>query len=260
FSRLKLHSACVSLLGDDHLKAYIISDLTADGVDTSLLNHFPGELTDYSVILVASDGGRTIITNRGSTCLESKNIDWDKIKGTSWFYISSLEGNIGLLEELVGFAHENNIKVALNPGNRELSQPSSLIPLLSYVDFLLLNRTESEGLTLLSADTPKFWEKLKSFGTPIIAVTNGRDGAHVLFDGQKFYSPIINTNPVDETGAGDSFGSAFVAALIHGLDPQLALQWGIHNSASVVSSLGAKIGLLTFDTMNLNLKDYAAKT
>jgi ribokinase len=244
FSRLGLKSTCLSLLGTDPLSLYIVNDLKANNVDTTLLVQLNQESTDYSIILIASDGTRSIITNRGSTRLESTQINWDKLINTDWFYITSLEGNLELLEMLIGFANEHSIKISLNPGNRELADPGRLIPLLSHINFLLLNRTESETLVGSEINQPNYWEKLLSFGAPIVAVTNGREGAYILTPTDKLFSPVINTKPVDETGAGDSFGSAFVSGLIHHLLPSDALFWGIKNSASVVASLGAKTGLL----------------
>jgi sugar/nucleoside kinase (ribokinase family) len=87
-------------------------------------------------------------------------------------------------------------------------------------------------------------DRLKSF-SPLVAVTNGHLGAKIISSESTYYSPIINTNPVDETGAGDAFGSAFVAALIYNYSLPEALDWAIKNSASVVSALGAKSGILT---------------
>lgn len=247
FSRLGLKAACISLIGDDHLSNYIFDDLKKESVSTNLLIKNKGDSTDFSVILVAPDGGRSILTNRGSTRLEEKYLNWNKIPKTKWFYISSLEGNLDLLEKIIGYAKENNIKIALNPGNRELSQRKKLLPLLKLVDFLLLNKTESETLTELDINDKKFWDKLVSLSPSIISVTNGRDGAYVFTNGKHYYSPIINTKPIDETGAGDSFGSTFVSALIYNLSPEDALHWAIKNSASVVSSIGAKTSLLTIE-------------
>jgi sugar/nucleoside kinase (ribokinase family) len=244
FCRLCLKSACVSLLGHDPLSLYIINDLNKYQVNSDLLIRLDKESTDYSVILIATDGSRSIVSNRGATRLETTQINWDKLIDTDWFYITSLEGNLDLLEMLIGFANEHSIKIALNPGNRELSELPRLIPLLSHVDFLLLNRNESETLSGIELDKPNYWEKLLSFGSRITAVTNGRDGAYVLTPAEKLFSPIINTLPVDETGAGDAFGSAFVSGLIHHLSLADSLFWGIKNSASVVSTLGAKSGLL----------------
>ena len=246
FSRLGLKTGVLALIGDDFLSDFIITNLKDENIDTNLMIRTPNSSADFSVILVANDGGRSIITNRGSTRLEINNIEWEKLFNTQWFYISSLEGNMELLEQLIGYASEHQIKVSLNPGNRELLDSKRLIPLLSHIDLLLLNTVESELLTGIKVNSDNYWEKLKSYGSKIVAVTDGRNGAYIQTLDEKLYSPIINTHPVDETGAGDSFGSAFVAALINKLTPQEALFWGIKNSASVVSKMGSKAGLLNF--------------
>lgn len=244
FSRLGLKSACLSLLGDDPLSKYITADLSQDKVDTSLLFTEKKSPTDFSIILVASDGGRTIFTARGDSRLENKHFHWSKLK-TKWLYITSLEGNLSLLEKIIGFAKEKNIKISLNPGNRELKQLRILRPLLKHIDFLLLNKTEAQELVGSDYSDHLFWQKLKQVGSQIIAVTKGREGAHILSPSGDYFSPIINTKPIDETGAGDAFGSTFVASLIHGRSVPDSLHWGVKNSASVVSYLGAKPGLLT---------------
>ena len=126
-----------------------------------------------------------------------------------------------------------------------MSRRRQLTSLLKYVDFLLLNRTEAETLLDLSFSDAEFFNQLHYLKSPLIAVTDGRNGAYLINDHRQYFSPIISTIPVDETGAGDSFGSAFVAATIYQKSPQEALFWAIKNSASVVTRLGAKAGLLT---------------
>lgn len=246
FSRLGLKSSCVSLIGNDPLSLIVVNELKANHVDPSLIIQ-DNSPTDFSVVLVGQDGSRSILTNRGPSALSETTMPWDRISQTEWLYVTSLEGNLNLLEQIIGFAQERSIKVALNPGNRELADPSHLIPLLSRIDFLLLNKTESETLVGISTSDDKFWDKLISFGSKVSAVTNGREGAYILSSSGKLFSPIINTRPVDETGAGDSFGSAFVAGQFYHLSLQDSLFWGIKNSASVVSFLGAKPGLLTLE-------------
>lgn len=243
FSRLGLNTIPISLLGSDHLSNYVIDDLKKDKISPNLLIRPKSESTDFSVIFVDKVGGRSIFTNRGNSSLSIDIIPWTKIKKTKWFYITSLEGNLDLLETIIGFASENNIKIAINPGNREISKPQRLLSLLKHCHYLLLNKTESETLSNASSKTASFWSfYLKT--CPIVAITNGREGAHILTSDKHLFSPILNTNPIDETGAGDAFGSASLSAIALGYNHQTALEWGIKNSASVVSYLGAKPGIL----------------
>ena len=244
FNRLGFTSAPISLIGQDEFGQLVLSDLKKYSIPTDFLTSATNDSTDYSVILVGPDGGRTVLVNRGHGRLDSPNIPWDKLK-TKHFYITSLEGNIDLLEQILGFSQENNITVTFNPGNLELSQSAKLWPLLAYVDILLVNQIEAELLTGLTFNTPEFWQKIEKTLSKTVAVTNGRDGAYILSSGQSLYSPIINTNPVDETGAGDSFGCALAAGILSGCDLTTSLSWAMHNAASVVGALGAKDGLLT---------------
>ncbi|MFA6602707.1 MAG: carbohydrate kinase family protein [Candidatus Shapirobacteria bacterium] len=258
FSRLGINSICLSPYPNNSFAEFVKSTLRSEKVN---INHlYPSSEADFSVILVAPDGGRTVVTWRGNQTPTATKIPWSKLIGASWFYITSLEGNFSLLEKVIGFCRENKIKIALNPGHRELAMRQNLLPLLPYVDFLLVNRTESETLTNLSFSNPKFFSSLLSLKVPIIALTNGRLGAHILTSESTLFSPIKNIKPVDETGAGDAFGSTFVAALNFHLPLNEALSWAITNSASVVSYLGAKAGLLTLSELNQSLKSHVGKT
>jgi len=49
---------------------------------------------------------------------------------------------------------------------------------------------------------------------------------------------------IDRTGAGDAFGSAFVAAVINGKSLDEALQSGSSNATGVLGEWGANHGLL----------------
>ena len=141
------------------------------------------------------------------------------------------------------FRTRNKIKIAINPGNREIEKSQRLLSLLKHCDYLLLNRTESENLSKASTQSASFWKFYCNL-CPIVAITDGRDGAHILTKDEHLFSPILNIKPIDETGAGDAFGSASLSAIILGHDLETALQWGIKNSASVVSKMGAKNGIL----------------
>lgn len=253
FSVLGLKSACISLVGVTYLNSYIFEDLQRYQVFDKFIITDKSNATDFSIILVAPDGTRSILTYRGKSSLQEKHFKWSQLKKCKWFYISSLEGNLDLLEKIIGFAKENNIKIALNPGKRELLQPKKLIPLVKLVDFLSLNQEETEMLVDTSRLDDNFFNPIHGLKIPYVTITNGRQGAYVLSQQKQYYSPAAQSKPIDETGAGDSFGAAFVASLIYQKSPQEALYWAITNSASVVSHLGAKAGLLTLKKLENRL-------
>jgi fructokinase len=78
----------------------------------------------------------------------------------------------------------------------------------------------------------------------VIIITKGEEGA-IVSDSQYLYrAPALNVKLVDATGAGDAFGSAFVAGMIKKENILWATQLAIANSSFCVTKLGAKAGLL----------------
>jgi len=62
--------------------------------------------------------------------------------------------------------------------------------------------------------------------------------------GSIYFRPALKRKGINTTGAGDAFGSSFVAGLIKYNDIEQALKLGILNSNSVIMKIGAQEGLL----------------
>ena len=91
----------------------------------------------------------------------------------------------------------------------------------------------------------KFFKTVLHMGPSIVVVTNGRNGVYVANNDEIFFHPSLPINVINSVGAGDAFGSTFVASLATGNTIQDALRLGIINSASVLQEVGAKTGLLS---------------
>jgi sugar/nucleoside kinase (ribokinase family) len=64
-------------------------------------------------------------------------------------------------------------------------------------------------------------------------------------EGKQIFFTAQETKVVEETGAGDAFGTGLVYALMQGKEIETAIDWGKKQAAAVVSYMGAKQGLLT---------------
>ena len=93
--------------------------------------------------------------------------------------------------------------------------------------------------------TRKFFKEVLKMGPKIVVITDGANGVYVGTKDEILFHPSIKTNVVDTLGAGDSFGSCFVASLLNENTISESLRNGILNSASVIGEIGAKPGLLT---------------
>lgn len=258
FGRQGLHAIYMGKIGDDPSGRAMLDELHLEDVDTSLVKTIDDH-TGYSVILLAPDGGRTVLTYRGaSNIFHVEDFDLANMAG-EWVYISSLSGNMEVLEAIVDAAKEKNIKIAINPGKGELEHPEHLKSILHKVDILSVNKEELQAL--VQGDTNDDLVRHASDMSPITIMTDGPKGVTATDRKQIVSAGMYEDVPViDRTGAGDAFGSGFTASIARGDDLATAVKFASANSTSVVNKIGAKTGILSLDDelhdMPMDIKDF----
>lgn len=242
FAKKDLKSAIVSEMGNDPQALLIHRDLEEAQVETKYLVQEPGETTAVSVVLIAEDGGRSIMVYRGaSAMLTRRDLPLDELE-TRWVHISSLGGNLELLTTLLRWAKHKGVRVSLNPGMKEIEQRAKLLPLLDMVEILFLNKEEAGAL---------WGDGGVRVSARVVVITDGERGGEVR-EGAETYSYAGDKvkKVVDSTGAGDAFASGMVAGVLYGKTYRQAVAWGIANASSVLRHVGAKAGLLTLAQIN----------
>ena len=228
--------------GEAVLKMFDEENINTAGLATTEKYH-----TAYSVLLLAPSGERTILTYRGaSTHFRAANFDLARIEQDfDWLYVTTLNGHFAILDELFREAKKRGAKIAFNPGKGELADPGKLRPLLSDVDILIANREELKQC--FDGETLEELVRRAHNYCPVVVGTAGAAGAAAIdktsFAAVGLYDPEARV--VDRTGAGDSFGSAFVLAYARNLGIKKALVYAGANSDAVVQQIGAKTGILT---------------
>ncbi|QQR52307.1 carbohydrate kinase family protein [bacterium] len=243
FARQGFEAAFVGKIGHDPAGTEVIRTLTKEGVGLERLVKDPKKNTGYSVIMVAANGERTILSHRGASHeLKAKDIAIRTL-AADWFYISSLAGNMDLLAKLLRHANNHGIQVAIDPGNGELAQMKKLRALLPLITVLKCNAQE---LGQIFGGTNLSETVSKAHGVcPYVVGTNGPLGSYAAVAGKLYQAGMYaKVRAVDRTGAGDAFGSGLVAALAKGLSIEDALSLGSANATSVVAQVGAKAGIL----------------
>ena len=253
FARKGLKTGLIAETGKDLVAATIKEELSREGVDPSFLVEVEGEETGISSIMVATDGGRSVAVYRGaSKMLTKEDIRWDELR-PEWLYISSLGGEMALLEGLIGHAKAYGIKVAVNPGKAEIERIGEWggMKLFAGVEVLLVNREEATRLTGVDFEDGEVWKSEHCLmGPRTCVITVGKQGGKVCHEGRCYFYEALQVETVEETGAGDGFGSGLVAALMKGEDIETAIWWGKKQAASVVSYMGAKRGLLSLEELH----------
>jgi len=245
FARHGHETILIANIAKDTAGDAILRTLNKEGVDTSYINYDDHKSTGTSIILLDSRcGERTILTYRGASAKFSNfNADDLDTIHPDFLYITTMRGDIDTLEKFLKKAHEMDAKVMFNPGVKELAEAKRLTSLLKYVDILLVNKHEA-GQIVPGESLEELLYHLKNYSKTVI-ITDGAMGG-IATNGEETYRFGIyaDVKMKDATGAGDAFGSGFLAAIASGKSFRTAIAFASANSTSVVEKIGANKGIL----------------
>ena len=244
FARNNHESIFMGCISNDPAGDAIIGSLDEEGIDASYVTYTNRAHTGYSVLLLAPSGERTILTCRGASAkFELLNPDDLDTINPDWLYVTTFRGNMDMLDQFFTKAKSLGAKIMFNPGNLELQHKRKLLGLLSDVDVLLVNKQEAkkivEGSTLL-----ELINRIKNY-VPTAIITDSHQGA-IAFNEDEIYRVGLyeDVKVKDSTGAGDAFGSGFLAAFAGGKSFKDSLVFASANSTSVVQKIGSKAGII----------------
>lgn len=257
FARLGLGSAFVTNVGSDDHGRDMIKALHAQNVDSRFVRINPDKKSNYHYVLWYKDE-RTILIKH-----EEYDYHWPHLtpaETPKWMYFSSIsEHAIAYHDQVADWLEKNpDVKLAFQPGTFQMEAGTDRLKrIYERTEVLILNREEA---TLVGGgdhdNIHDQFDKLHALGAKTVVITDGPNGAAASDGNQRLSMPLYPDlgPPVDRTGAGDSFASTFVAALIKGNDLEGALQWAPINSMSVVQAVGAQAGLLSQEALENYLK------
>jgi len=257
FARQGFHSMYMGKIGHDIAGKAILDDLHSNGVDTSLVGYSKDMGSGYSAVLLAPNGERTIMSYRGASAhYDLQESDFHNLEA-DWFYVTSLDGNFEVLDEVFAFAKKKGIKIAMNPGAKELADKTNLRRLIPQMTLLSMNKDEMQQI--YEGKTMEELVRAAKKDVPYVIVTDGPHGAvaadmhHIISAGMYEDVPVV-----DRTGAGDAFSSGFTAMIAANESLEKAVTLASANSTSVVGSIGAKVGIL-YDSAKLHKMEVSIK-
>lgn len=247
FARHGHEAIFLGCIGHDPAGEAVLQQLSAENVNHNFVTYAPRQHTGCSTILLdAKTGERTILTHRGAAHkfdrLDAKLLNTLR---PDWLYITTLGGDLDTLKNFCRAAKAVNAHIMLNPGILELQSPQKLLKIINkYVDVLLVNKSEAAMLvpgTILTELLSRLGNYLET-----VIITDGSMGAIATNHAETYRFGIYEDVKIkDTTGAGDAFGSGFLAHFAAGHSFRQSLIFGAANSTAVVQKLGAKAGILT---------------
>lgn len=284
FARAGFNVETFFKIGTDQAGDFILKTLAKENVSTKHVIRTQTAPTGKSFIIPGPQGNSAVLVHRGANLtLTEDELPKSAIADTNYLYITSLSGKAApLLVHITELAKKYNKPVAANPGTSQLHAGAEFLQkALHGIDILILNSYEAEllmtSLTITlshveitqycddtlpellkkplgSATTcftlSQFFTAVHACGPRIIVVTNGAEGVYASDQKTIYFHPSMRITIVSSIGAGDAFGSCFIAQLALNKSIDDALRAGIINSASVIEHLGTQSGLLTNDEIN----------
>lgn len=247
-TKLGLTTAMAGTMGDGWSDKQALQILKDAGVETKYVCVDEGKVGFGVVINYAEE--RTILSYYPESVCSFPN---DPDLNAKWVYLTTAGSNYDeFYRQSVDWAKSQNAKIAFNPGSRQIKDGLAKIKfVVEIAEVMFVNREEAARLLERQIDVPvkELLVGLHEVGTRVVIITDGMEGAY-LYDGQKYLQmPIVLAPVVERTGAGDAFGSGFLAAMMKGKSYGEALRWGTVNSASVLGHVGPQAGLLNQQQM-----------
>lgn len=248
FARHGHEAVFMGNIAHDSAGEAIVRALNKEGIDTSYIDYIPGKATGSSVVLLdAGSGERTILTHRGaSEKFDNFSAEDLELIQPDWMYVTTLRGDMETLLKFFTKASSMGVKIMFNPGVKEIADTKQLTGLLKYVNVLLVNKTEA-GQIVPGILLTELLYHLNGY-VPISIITDGAMGgiAGDRESGEIYRFGIYEDVKIrDATGAGDAFGSGFLAAYASGKSFRKSLVFASANSTTVVSKIGANAGILS---------------
>lgn len=253
-SRLGLKTSLASYVGKDDIGLKNIEKLIEENVDTSNIEIIKGMESNYHYVLWYKNE-RTILVKHTDFPYKMPEIRTEP----KWVYLSSLSQNsISYHEEILNYLNSHpEVSFAIQPGTFQIRLGvEALKGLYERANVFFSNKEEAQKiLNTENEDVIFLLKQIFSLGPKLVVITDGVDGSY-SFDGQEvlhmksFYK---ESETFENTGAGDAFSGAFIAALVHEKTTKEALVWGTINSKSVVQFVGPHQGLLSKDQMEKEL-------
>jgi len=248
FARLGLDSAFVTNVGGDAHGRDMIAALHKNKVDTRFVRINHDKKSNYHYVLWYKEE-RTILIRH-----EEYDYHWPHLRPNEtpkWLYFSSIsEHAIEYHDQVSDWLDENpDVKLAFQPGTFQMAAGTDrLRRIYERSEVIILNKEEAASVGKGNIDDLNdLFDHLHKLGPKIVVITDGPKGAYASDGSKRWQMPLYPdpAPPIDRTGAGDSFASTFVAALIKGDSIEGALLWAPINSMNVVQKVGAQAGLLS---------------
>ncbi len=252
--KLGIESVMVGMVGDDIFGDFLIRKLNESGVDTKGLKVSNKTQTSASVLMIDKTGERSFFHCTGTNAVFScDDIDYSALDGCDMVFVTGSflmdnfdgEGTMQFLKKCKEMGKTTFLDVCWDAKGQwgkllDMSMP--------YIDYFM--PSIDEAVLIAGKESPEeAADEFVSRGVKNVIIKLGSKGSYLRKEGEdkgRIFPPFYIENPVDTTGAGDSFCSGFLAAFASGKELEDCMVFANAVGSQCVTAKGATTGIKTF--------------
>ncbi len=246
-ARLGAATGFAGKVGRDHIGDFLIDTLNGAGVDTSRVVRDSTRPTGICVSMTFPENYAMVSYPGIRESFTLQEIDLDYVRQARHLHMSGFYLQPGLRAgclELFRSAKAAGLTTSLDPDHDPREEwNGGMRELLGEIDLFLPNELEAQRISRAQELDAAMSFFAQTGNTTV--VKRGRDGVTVVRGQENISAPSFRIEPVDTTGAGDSFDAGFVFQHLRGAPVQKCMVWGNACGALSTRALGGLDGFPT---------------
>lgn len=226
-NKLGIGAKVVGCVGKENLGAYLLEQVKAAGLDTSLIKQHPS-LPSSIVLVSRTTGTPDFIPYRMADCeiefddIPSELLEQVKILHTTCWPLSRNPSQATLLN-IASKSKDLDIQLSVDlnyaqpvwPNLKEAQKVCKIF--ISNGAWVKLSEDDAERFLGEKLDPKDIIETFHKMGATLVVLTQGSQGSVISQEGIKaFFKPAENIDVKDATGAGDAYWAGFIASKLKG--------------------------------------------
>ena len=245
-------------LGDDPYTPMLLADLQSHGIDTDYIEVLPGEENIRAQILLSGNEKTVLLYENHKPFITMTPQKRALMEGASYLYttmvnMKEIADNRALIADLVARgvkimydAERSTFHAYDDPDDRFYFDNAAI---LSFNDASLAKFCGAEGLAAI--------DRLIGDSDKIVLLTLGAKGCIVKTRAGEIPVPAYDVQPVDTTGAGDTFNAGFLHGLCSGLGLKEAAEFATAAANRAILAVGSRTGAVPVAQVEAFAREYA---
>ena len=256
-----MRAAFIGKIGDDDLGHLFKSDQKQYGIKSILLKG-KNPSGRAMVLITAPNAERTFADYMGAALeLMPEDLKPEYFKGYDYFHIEGyLVQNQALIRKAVEMAKAAGCIISIDMASYNVVESNEVFLhdiVENYVDIVFANETEARAFT--KKEPRGAVDEIAAHGKTAV-VKIGKNGSMVKKGNDYHYIEAWPADPVDATGAGDTYAAGFLYAHSLGMPLKVCGEIGSIIAAKVVEVIGTKIDIPRWKAAKKEIKALIAET